>query len=66
MLTKKKLARLNELARKAKQTALTESERIEQQALRQEYLANFRKGFIEQLEHIQVADTDSETTKEQS
>ena len=37
-MTKEKINRINELARKAKQAGLTEEERAEQHALRQEYL----------------------------
>lgn len=61
MLSKEKLARLNELARKKKTTALTAAEHEEQQALRQEYLENFRKGFRNQLEHIHLVDKDEES-----
>ena len=42
MLSKEKMARINELARKAKATGLTETEAKEQSKLRSEYLATFR------------------------
>ncbi|WDL98648.1 DUF896 domain-containing protein [Alicyclobacillus sp. ALC3] len=58
MLEKKKLNRLNELARKSKVEPLTETELVEQQALRNEYLENFRKGFRDQLDHIHLVDKD--------
>ena len=37
-MTNEKIARINELARKSKTTGLTEAEKAEQQALRQEYV----------------------------
>ena len=42
MLSKEKLARINELANKAKKTELTEKEAKEQSKLRGEYLQTFR------------------------
>lgn len=60
MLPKPKLDRLNELARKAKKESLTKAEQTEQQALRAEYLANFRKDFRDQLNHIHVVDNEDD------
>ena len=42
MLSKDKLNRINELAKKAKETGLTTAEQKEQQRLREEYLSNVR------------------------
>lgn len=42
MMDKKKIDRINELASLSKQRELTEAERIEQKALREEYLKWFR------------------------
>ena len=42
-MDKKKVDRINELARISKERALTEAERREQEALRREYMAEFRK-----------------------
>ncbi|HEU4965327.1 MAG TPA: DUF896 domain-containing protein [Bacilli bacterium] len=61
MLNQEKIDRLNELARKKKAGTLTEQEAQEQQALRQEYLQNFRKSFREQLDSIEFVDDDSST-----
>ncbi|MDR3296006.1 MAG: DUF896 domain-containing protein [Clostridiales Family XIII bacterium] len=58
MLSEEKLARLNELARKAKTTELAPEEKAEQAELRQEYLGNFRTHFRGQLESIHVVDED--------
>ncbi len=54
MLDQKDLNRLNELARKAKETDLTEEEKKERQVLREEYLKKFRKSFRQRLENIEI------------
>ena len=41
-MEKSKIDRINELGRLAKERELTEEEKIERQALREEYLAYFR------------------------
>jgi uncharacterized protein YnzC (UPF0291/DUF896 family) len=58
MLSKDKMARINELARKKKEHGLSEDELSEQHALRQEYLARFRESFRAHLECIEVVDDD--------
>ena len=54
MLSKEKMERINELAKKAKAEGLSEEEKIEQKQLREEYLGVFRKGFRQRLENIEV------------
>jgi uncharacterized protein YnzC (UPF0291/DUF896 family) len=49
MLSKEKMARINELARKAKAGGLTELEAKEQSKLRSEYLAAFRSNMLDTL-----------------
>lgn len=56
MLEMKKMERLNELAKKKKAGTLTEAELQEQNRLRAEYLAVFRMGMKETLEHTKVID----------
>ena len=56
MISQEKLNRINELARKKKMTGLSEDEKQEQTQLRQEYLADFRSGFTQQIESINVVD----------
>jgi uncharacterized protein YnzC (UPF0291/DUF896 family) len=56
MLEKTKMDRINELAKKQKAEDLSECEKNEQHALRQEYLAKFREVFRGQLENIEFAD----------
>lgn len=51
---KNKLARINELAKIAKERDLTEKELAERAVLRQEFLENFRAGFSQQLSGIKV------------
>ena len=54
MVDQKKIDRINELARKNKAEGLTPEEIKERDALRKEYLANFRKNFRARLENIVV------------
>lgn len=54
MLSSDKLQRLNELARKAKNDELSETEKREQRKLREEYLQRFRDEFRGHLDHIHV------------
>ncbi len=54
MVDQKKIDRINELARKNKAEGLTPEEIKERDALRKEYLANFRKSFRARLENIEV------------
>ncbi|MFC5712007.1 DUF896 domain-containing protein [Thalassorhabdus alkalitolerans] len=56
MLSQDKIARINELAKRAKTTGLTETEEAEQQKLRNEYLAKFRSSFKSQLQSVKVVD----------
>ena len=44
-MEKEKIDRINFLARKAKETELSEAEKAEQAALRAEYIAEFRASF---------------------
>ncbi|HHT51432.1 MAG TPA: DUF896 domain-containing protein [Eubacteriaceae bacterium] len=56
MIERKKLDRINFLAKKAKDERLTPEEKIEQDELRREYLENFRKSFRSQLDNIEFID----------
>ncbi len=53
-----RLKRINELAKKQKETGLTEEEREEQARLRAEYLAAFRKNFEKELNNTYIVDPD--------
>lgn len=56
MLSKEKLARINELAKKAKESGLTEIEAKEQSKLRGEYLQTFRSSMLDTLKSVTVID----------
>lgn len=56
MLSKDKLNRINELARKSKNEGLTEKETKEQKVLREEYLKNIRSSFKNQMKTMTVID----------
>ena len=58
MLDPKKIARINELARKKKTVGLTPVEQEEQLLLRQEYLEVFRGGMRNHIEGLKVVDED--------
>jgi uncharacterized protein YnzC (UPF0291/DUF896 family) len=60
IISKEKLARINELARKSKHTPLGPEEKEEQRVLRAEYLKNFRESFRAQLDAIEFVDGESE------
>ena len=55
-MEKKKLDRINELARLKKQRELSEAELAEQAALRREYLDEWRAGAIALLENTYIVD----------
>lgn len=56
MLSKEKLDRINALAKKAKSEGLSDAEKSEQQALRQEYLQTFRLGMRNHIEGLKFID----------
>jgi len=56
MLSKEKLARINELAAKKKREGLTVEEAKEQSKLRSEYLQAFRNSFKKTIENVTVID----------
>ena len=58
-MTKEKIARINELAKKSKTPAgRTEAEQAEQAALRQEYVAEMKASLRAQLEHTMIQEPD--------
>ena len=57
-MTNEKIARINELARKSKTTGLTEAEKAEQQALRQEYVADVKASLQAQLNNTSIQEPD--------
>ena len=57
-MEKTKIDRINELARLAKERALTEEELRERDALRKEYIEEFRRATIDVLEHTYIQTPD--------
>ena len=58
MITDEEIKRINELAHKKKAEGLTEAELAEQKILREKFLENFRAGFKQQLENIEIVEPD--------
>ena len=56
MLSKEKIARINELSKLAKEGKLTEEQAKERTALRKEYLDVFRSTMRDTIEHVKVVD----------
>lgn len=61
-MTDEKIARINELYHKSKDTGLTEEEKEEQQALRQEYLEAVRSNMRQTLSNVRVKNPDGSIT----
>ena len=57
-MDQKKIDRINALYRKSKETGLTEAEKQEQKALRQEYINLIRGNLTSQLDNIEVERSD--------
>ncbi len=56
-MSPEKINRINELARKSRTAeGLTESEKAEQAALRQEYRDSVKASLVDQLENIEIVD----------
>ena len=62
-MEKAKVDRINELARKAKTTGLTEEEKAEQQTLRQEYLDGFKANMQAVLDSVRIQRPDGTLEK---
>ncbi|MDD6022024.1 MAG: DUF896 domain-containing protein [Acutalibacteraceae bacterium] len=55
--------RINELARKARETGLNADERDEQQRLRSEYIQSFKRSLVTQLENTYIVDENGNRKK---
>ena len=55
-MEKKKIERINTLAKKAKTVGLTDEEIAERDALRREYLNAIRQNFKQTLDSIEIID----------
>lgn len=57
-ITNKTIARINELAKKAKEEGLTETEKAEQKKLREAYIAAYRENLRSTLEQTVIVEPD--------
>lgn len=55
-MKQEKINRINELAKKSRETQLTAEEKEEQKRLRNEYVAAFRSSLVSQLENTYIID----------
>ena len=62
-MEKLKMDRLSEFTRLARERELTAEEQSERQALREEYLADWRRGTLETLENVYIIGEDGKEHK---
>lgn len=62
-MNQKKVDRINELARKAKVTPLTDEEKAEQKALREEYIISYRASLRGILDNTVIKRPDGSVEK---
>ena len=62
-MEQKKIDRINELAKLAKERELTEAELAERQVLREEYIASFKASLVANLENTYIVDEKGNKTK---
>ncbi len=60
MITKEKIDRINQLAKKSKEEGLSEEEKIEQQELRKEYIGAIKANVKAQADRIKFVEDMSE------
>ena len=61
-MNEQKIARINELYRKSKAEGLTDTEKMKQKILRQEYLDSVRRNLRSQLNQIDIEEKDGSIT----
>lgn len=62
-MTEEKIARINFLARKSRETGLEKEEKAEQEALRKEYVEHMKRSLRTQLENTRIVDENGNITK---
>ena len=62
-MEQKKIDRINELAKKAKQGPLTDEEMAEREILRREYIDSFKASLVGQLENTYIQRPDGSKEK---
>ena len=65
-MEKEKIDRINYLAKKSKTEGLTDEEKTEQKALREEYIAGFRANLRGILDNTYIQNPDGSKTKVES
>ncbi len=61
-MDEKRIARINELAKKSKAEGLTEAELREQAMLRKQFIEDFRRNLRTQLDSIDIQEADGSIT----
>lgn len=62
-MDEKKIKRINELARKMRESGLTDAEKEEQATLRREYIDSYKRNLESQLDNITILETDGTKRK---
>ncbi len=62
-MEQKKIDRINELAKKAKEQGLTQAEIEERDVLRREYINSYKASLVSQLENTYIVDEKGNKTK---
>lgn len=62
-MTDEKIKRINELAKKQRESGLTDSEKTEQAKLRREYIDSYKRSLISQLDNTYILHPDGTKTK---
>ena len=65
-MEKEKIDRINALAKKQKEKGLTEAEKLEQKALREEYIEGFRRNIRGILDNTYIKNPDGSVKKVES
>ncbi len=62
-MEQKKIDRINVLAKKSRESGLTDEEKIEQAELRKEYIASFKASLTSQLDNTYILDKNNKKHK---
>ncbi len=62
-MTAERIARINELAKKSRESGLTDAEKAEQAALRAEYIESYTRSLRSQLDNTYIVDEQGNKTK---
>ena len=62
-MEQQKINRINELAKRQKEGTLTEEEKKEQACLRKEYIEEYKRSLVSQLDNTYIVDKNGNKTK---